>query len=191
MHYLNRSCTPFRRALVANASSASYPTANPTATAPNPAVIASGALSTGTDGVFRLAGSGDSPSVLVPQGVTALFFGTGTSTQTFKAMLIGWKPTEGKVGTVLWVPTPIFEVQATLSTLAGVGSSDVPSTCLFADTLSLSSGYGSTDPNGTLINSPTGNIAAHALVPVQGFDYIQWLVKTGTCTDANVLWTVW
>lgn len=175
---LTRIAAPFLPALVANASSATYPAAVPTKTKPS------------GSGIITL---GDSPLSVqqVGLGFKFLFYGTGSAATTLLCRLIGWQQTAVVGGTPLWVPVPLMEVTATLAAIPGVAGSDIPATMNFADTVTLTTGYGSTDPNGTAVTSPTGSVIAHVLAPAQGFNLFQVQVKVGTATDGNVLYAPW
>lgn len=188
-----RANYPYQKCLATNYATNGYPTIIPTTTAP----------ATGeSNGVFYVDGQNAvpatastlnySPSLMTVQGINAAFFGAGADNATFSARLYGWKQTQGLNATSLWVPVPLLQVVATLSTTVGVASADVVATDRFADTLVLASGFGATDPNGVLVTSPTGELVAHLMVSLHGFGAFQWAFTTGgSATNCNCLFSFW
>jgi hypothetical protein len=117
----------------------------------------------------------------VTQGANAkfIFFGVGTSTQTFNAKIIGWT----RAGN-LWIPVTMASLNCTLSSTAGAGDiGGVLATELFVGTLSVNSSLIQT---GGAAWPSDGGIQ---LLPLNlaGFQRIQLAIGSGTASHGNAL----
>ena len=178
--------TRWRKGRVTNTTDSSFPSRVPTAT--KPTGIGDSAAQT-TPSVFDIRATGE----YVQNALVMSFFGTGSDNNTFSARLIGWRvvpdPADaGNLHKFLFIPIPLFEVQATLSaTQAGVDGTTIPSTMLFADTITLT---GTTADQGVSIDivSPANNTIAHLVVDIKGFEFVEPIFTTGSsATDCNCL----
>lgn len=181
----------FQRALTANYATNGYPTLIPTTTPPVPSQ-ANGIFAPGGMPKANTLGMNQDPALVAPQSLIACFFGTGSNGNTFKSMLVGWKQTDGQNNTSLWVPCPLFEVTATLTSSAvGIAGSDVAATSLFAGTLSLTANSPTTDTIGTQLTAPISTMVGHLVTSLHGFGAFQWIFTTGgSATDCNALWAL-
>lgn len=188
---IERTNGVFQRALVTNYVTNGYPTIIPTTTAPVPSQT-NGIFAPGGMPLAHTLGMNHDPALVAPQSLIACFFGAGANGNTFKSMLIGWKQTDGQSNTSLWIPCPLFEVTATLTSSAiGIASSDVAATSLFAGTLSLTSGSTTTDTIGTQLAAPVSTTVGHLVTSLHGFGVFQWIFTTGgSATNCNALWAL-
>lgn len=157
----------FAKLLSSNSTDSSFASKVPTVTEP-----------TGT-GVLELSsipGSMSDNILLVP-------FGAGNDDTTFVLRLIGWRKVSA-----LWVPIPLCQVTATLSTAVGVSGAAVTDSDRFADTLALASGFNSNVS--TEIVSPTGNIIAHVMQDVKGFAKVEITFDMTGATSGNALYAL-
>lgn len=187
---LNRGNYPFQRALTTSYATNGYPTIIPTTTQPSGAGVF---FPGGTPSATYALGTENLPSSLsTSYSVMAVFFGAGSDNTTFSSRLIGWKQTQGISALSLWVPVPLLQVQCTLGTSIGIASADVINTDRFADGISLTAGYGTTDMNGVLVNTLSNDLVGHLIAGVRGFGCLQWIFDTGgSATNANALFTYW
>lgn len=114
-------------------------------------------------------------------------YGAGANNATFSLRVIGWrKVDEGDPATVVWDPTVLVELACTLSsTPIGLAGKVILATDLFADTIALTTGN---DDVSCDIVSPTGDVAAHAVVDLKGFTKIEITFTTGaSATNCNAL----
>ena len=128
-----------------------------------------------SDGVIKI---GDQQLTQGANG-KVLFYGVGTSSQTFAAKLIGWSVADN-----LWVPVTIASLTATLTSAVGVAGQLVTASENFA-TFTITS---------SLIQNGGYAWAADAAVGIQllqianaGFQRIQLLIGAGTATSGNAL----
>ncbi len=114
-------------------------------------------------------------------------YGAGANNATFSLRVIGWrKVEEGDPTTTIWDPTVLVELACTLSsTPIGLAGKVIVATDLFADTIVLTTGN---DDVSCDIVSPTGDVAAHAVVDLKGFTKIEMTFTTGgSATNCNAL----
>jgi len=130
-----------------------------------------------------------------------MFFGAGAGGNTVEARIWGWSTVNnlqpGPVGygstavnSVLWVPTLLADLTATLSTLTGVANFKPNATDLLADTLTLASGFNlNTSVEITSPNGDSANLSpALAQIDVKGFGFIEVELGKGNATNANGLY---
>lgn len=154
---------PWAKVRSASATDSSFPSKVPTATEP-----------TGAGVLDFSPGSQLEQLVLVP-------YGTGANNDTFDLRVIGWRLISD-----LYVPVLLAQFAVTLSQAVGVAGKSVINTERFADTLSITYGNSNVD---TSVVSPTGDLIAHAIVDVKGFNKLEFTFDLGgTTTDANCLY---
>jgi hypothetical protein len=158
----------FSKVCAANSTASSFASKVPTTTEP-----------TG-DGVVSPLRSGG-----VYDNVLLAFYGTGNDDTTFDARVIGWR----KIST-LWVPVPLFQLTATLSTAVGVSGAAVTDSERFADTLALSADFTGADGVSVQVQSLSGltNKVAHLVFDAKGFTKFEVLFDLTGATAANALW---
>lgn len=124
----------------------------------------------------------------VPSSFKALFYGVGTDGQTFSCQIYGWNQAGTEADEILWIPTPLLEVQVTLSSaIPGILSRYVKSTELFADTIAIVGTEGNPNVSCELI-SPANDRIAHAKFSVVGFAKLELTFTTGaSATSCNAL----
>jgi len=162
--------------VAANATNATFPSKVPTITKPSGA------------GVIELC-SPDKGAV-AQNGIVLIPYGTGSDNNTFELRVIGWRLVtndEGKAG--LWIPVLLVELHCTLSAAVGVAGATVVNTERFADTISLTTGN---DDVSVDIVSPTGEIIAHAMLDLKGFNLVEttFSINSGGTTDMNCLYAL-
>lgn len=165
--------TPSRLALAANSNASSFTTLVPTKTEP-------------TTGVVQI-GTAGTPVCFTQNSLLVNPFGTGSDTNTLSVRVTGWRPVgDGSVPT-LWVPTVLCEVQATLDgSSPGVAGTLVPNTCLFAKTLTLTTGNANVSVE--LVSPAAAGEIAHFVLTAKGFQKFQFTFTTGSsATDCNAL----
>lgn len=126
------------------------------------------------------------------------FFGAGSDTNTFSCRVIGWSCVAQAPGglalggrPVLWVPTVLVEVQATLSVQVGIAGSSALNTDRFADTIALT-GTTANAGQGVEIVSPANDTIAHLVVDLKGAQKLEFSFTTGgSATDCNALYKVY
>ena len=156
-----------------NSTDATFPSKIPTATEP-----------TGT-GVIEMATPN---SIITSNGIRVMPYGTGAENTTFSLRVIGWSKIDANpfdINKTLWIPVVLCELLCTLSTVVGVATKCIVATERFADTLAVTTGS-----TGVTLDavSPTGNVAAHALVDTKGHRKIEITFTTGgSATDMNCL----
>lgn len=108
-------------------------------------------------------------------------YGTGADDSTLDLRIIGWRQID-----TLWVPVILCQVQCTLSTAVGVSGAAVTNSERFADTITLTSPFGTSgvDVN---VSSPANNTPGHILIDPKGCPLIEVTVDLGTATAANAL----
>ena len=172
---LETLATPFFKARSVNQTSATFVSKIPTATEP------SGDAGTATGASVFDIGKG-----YAQNGVLVTPYGIGSDNNTMSLRLIGWRSIGANaVATLLWIPVIICEVAATLSTAVGIVGKTVLDTERFADTLSLTTGN---DDVSIDIVSPTGNVIAHFVADLKGFQKLEVSFTTGSsATSCNAL----
>ncbi len=121
--------------------------------------------------------------------VRAMFYGVGTNNQTFSCRVYGWNGVvDTNTGIQLWVPALLAEVAVVLSsTIPGVANSQVLSTELFADTITIT---GTTAIQGTDIDlkSPANDQVALMVLDMFGFQKLEFAFSTdSSATSCNAL----
>jgi hypothetical protein len=152
------------KALSANSTDTSFDQA-PTTTKPS------------GDGVIEARRFGEftnSTLLVVPYGV-------GSADDTFDLRVIGWRCID-----TLWVPTILCQVACTLGTATGVDGAAVDNSESFADTISLTSPYGTSGVD-VQVSSPADNTVGHFLVDAKGHELIEFCFDLGTADSANAL----
>ena len=177
--------SPLVKALATSSTSATFTAYIPTRTEPSGA------------GVFDIF-----PSInLVPEALKVNFFGTGADNDAFDARLIGWErvPDNTNPEFTLWIPNILATFTCTRSSMVGVANCKVVAADRFVDTLVVHATLGPqakfTDADsggaasrGTVeIFSPANNLMAWAIVPLRGFDKIQYDFALTAGTDMNAL----
>ena len=168
------TCHPLRKALTANSTAASFGSSQiPTATEPS------------GNGVFRLTDPqyGCGFSGRVPDRVLLIPFGGNDSNDVMNLRLWGWSR---NVGSTLWVPTLLAELQATLGAITATA---IAASMLLADTITVT--YGDTNEKtlGVSVSSPANDVPGNALVHLRGCEYIEFDFKLGVGGDAmNCYW---
>lgn len=107
-------------------------------------------------------------------------FGAGADNSTFDLQVIGWRPTFNG----LWIPNVLVQAACTLCTAVGVGTSDVPSTSRFVDTISLTLHNANVDAS---VLSKTNDTIGSFVVDAKGCQLIEVIFDLGTATGANAL----
>lgn len=119
-----------------------------------------------------------------PRYCRLIGFGKNAADLTFSVRVVGWS----LLGS-LWVPYTMAEIVCTLGALTGVsGSTDLSSTELLADTMSITTGTSGTDLS---VISPADNTVAHALLDLKGARLLQFQInRGGSATEANALFGI-
>lgn len=177
---------PWRRGFAANQNQAAYA-----------AKIARLARPTGT-GVVDFANEG----ILVPSALKLAAVGVGASNDAYSLRVWGWAKflgggdhPNGGTSANTWVPFLIAELLFTLGLQPGIAGGVFPGTELIADTVTIvSGGEGTTTANTTrdgniVTYSPVNDLFAFAVVPLMGFEVIEFDTKQTTNTPtANILY---
>ena len=170
--------SPIKRALTTSSTATSFATLISTVTEP-----------TG-DGIWSF--------LKVPWGIHLSFFGAGADDTTFDARIVGWDSIGTDPQLTLWVPRIIASFSCTLSTQIGIASAKLINTDRFADTLTMNTTapqakFTDTDSvgaatRGTIpIFSPANNVIAWAVVPLFGFNKIQFDFDMTGATNGNAV----
>lgn len=172
---------PFQRALATNANTSSFASKIPTITEPI------------NDGVLNLLGGG---GVLVPQFIMLIPIGLGANNDGFSMRLLGWRHIGGNANIPvnrLWIPVIIAEYTVLLGNVTGIAGSPVLDTEFFADTMAPVAARQADDviAAGTAVQtqykllSPVNDTPAHAVVPIDGWEKIEFqfdqTTNTPTC----------
>lgn len=176
---MEKCIQPMRRVLAANANSSAFTAKVPTTTKPV------------NDGVIDLAGEG---GLVTSEFVKIWAVGVGADNDAFSVRLTGWSKLKGTTSTTrdLWVPSVLGELGCVLSARVGVAGTLVPATERFSDTFTIVT-EGTitqlTTREGTIVTySPAADIIGFALVPVVGFDLLEFDFDQTTNTPTmNVL----
>ena len=137
-----------------------------------------------TSAVFDLCqGEGSTHSAVVIKP-----YGAGADNATFSLRVIGWTKMieDGGEDLSSWDPTVLCELLCTLSAVPiGLAGKTIVATDKFADTIALTTGN---DDVSIDIVSPTGDVAAHAMLDLKGFQKIEVTFTTGaSATNCNAL----
>lgn len=170
-----------RRALATNANSSSFASKIPTITEPV------------NDGVIDLLNNG----ILVSKKIKLWPILLGSDNDVSSMRVIGWHSVLLDTFTTLWFPTPIGEYVCTACGAVGVAGAAVLNTERFCDTITpvAKMTRDRVIAAGTAINSdyeimsPTADLIAHIIMPIKGFQKLEFTFDqtTGTPTQ-NVLY---
>lgn len=168
---------PLQRALTTNSSASSFASKVYTVTEPT------------NDGVLNLTFN----KTLVPSRILLIPIGLGADDDAFSVRIIGWHKVTKAAVTTGWVPTIIAELGVVVGTAVGVAASAVLNTERFPDTITIvSEGTTTADTTrrGTVeLHSPGSNLIGHAIVPIGGFEKIEFTFDQTTGTPTmNVLY---
>jgi hypothetical protein len=138
------------------------------------------------DGVvigYNLPGNLVSADAKTPMLLKLWPYGVGAATNTMSLRVLGWDLLNG----IEWIPTPLVEYQATLSTYTGLGTGGVLlSTELFADRATIAGGYNANVD--TTVKSPANNTPCLITVDILGFPIVEVIFTTGgVATNCNAL----
>lgn len=168
---------PYQKAWAANANTSSFASKIPTTTEPtNDGVV---------DLVNRMGGG------MVPERVLVLPYGLGSNNDAASMRVIGWRHIGSGISPgVLWVPTILIEVACTFSAAVGIAGAPVLNTECFADTITvvtqrLISGTISAAAASlgmSEIFSPTNDLVAQLIIPVLGFEKLEFTFDQTTNT---------
>lgn len=170
----------FRKARSVNQTSNGYVSKLPTITEP------SGDAGTATgSAVIDLA---NLLGGQIPNAMLIAPYAVGSNNNTFSLRVIGWRfiPGSGQVQTGLWIPVLLCEIACTLSNVpVGVAGMVLVATELFADTLVLTTGNSGVSAE---ILSNAGDVIAHAVVDLKGFQKVELSFTTGgSATSCNAI----
>ncbi len=166
---------PFRKARSVNATDSSFPAKAMTETEPKgDAGTATGAS------IIDLCTEG----AIAQNGMVVMPYALGADNDTFNLRVYGWR----KVGTEnttrnLWRPCLLVEVACTISADVGVAGCIVLNTERFADTIALTTGN---DDITVSIISPTGDVAGHFTVDLEGFQKAELTFDLGATAPTSM-----
>lgn len=174
--------TKFRKAHSVNATNSSFPAkiilaAEPTGDA---------GTATGASVLdFLLGGPMEGA---VQNQLLVMPYSTGSNNDTYSVRVYGWRRLGDNPNTWIWRPCLLTELACTASsTEVGLAGRAVVATEMFADTITITTGP-TTAGFGVNVVSPTGDVAAYALVDIKGFQKIELTFKTTSSpTDLNAL----
>lgn len=172
-----------RRALATNANTSSFASKVPTIAEPT------------NDGVLNLTADG----LFVAKKIKLWPIGLGSNNDAFSMRVLGWHVCLLDGSKNLWFPTPIGEFACTISgTAIGVAGSAVLATEMFADTITPVAtkirdrviGAGTAVNSNYEIESPTDDTIAHIIMPIMGFQKLEFQFDQTTNTPTmNVLYS--
>ena len=178
---------PFKRAFSANQNQTAFVAKTPQLAKPS------------GSGVIDLTNEG----ILCPSLLKVIPVGVGAANDTYSLRVWGWAKVLGggdspNGGTTpnLWIPVRLAELAVTLGAGTGLAGSIVPATELFADTITIvATGEGTMTANTTrdgniVLYSPASDITAFAVLPILGFDLIEFdSDQTLNTPTVNVLYS--
>lgn len=134
-------------------------------------------------GVFDISNNGN----VTTNALRVQFFGAGSATNTFKCRILGWNKTpRGSAANDIYTYCTLTEVTVTLGTATGVNGTPIVATNLFADSISLATGFN--DDVDVSITAPGTNVPAHLIVDTKGCELIEFLFhRNSSATDCNAL----
>lgn len=174
-----------RRWAAANIDATSFASKIPTITEPvNDGVMDLRALQTG---------------IVVPELIKLWVIGLGADNDVASIRIIGWHQVVKTSTNTLWVPTIIGEFSCTFSTCVGVAGAAVLDTERFADTIVpvaarladqvIAAGTATNSLVG--VCSPANNTPGHIILPISGFEKIEFTVDQTTNTPTvNILYSL-
>ena len=171
--FLETMSTDFRKAKATNATDTSFPSKIVTRTEPT------------NDGVHNLTQSEGAAQ----NGMVVIPYILGDDDDACAMRIIGWRRIGKNPATNLWIPAILAELTCTASTAVGIAAADVLNTERFCDTIVLVTGN---DDISIDIVSPTGNVIAHAVVDLKGFQKVEFTfdATTGDPTSMNCLFAL-
>jgi hypothetical protein len=127
------------------------------------------------DGVIDLVQDGNT----IPGTLKIMAVGVGSDNDAMAVRLWGWTLVGGPGATLpVWVPVLIAELNFVLSTTVGVAGTVVPATERIADTVTIvteaSITAATTRQGEVLLTSPATQLPALALVPLRGFELVEF-----------------
>lgn len=162
--------------LSTNATDTSFPSRIPTTTAPN---------TTNNPGLVILGDQIDMPGGRpVSSHVRMCFFGVGNDDTTFDVRVIGWGKTDGG----LYVPSPLYGFSCTLGTAIGIAGNAISASTRFADTVTLTTNFGTTGVD-VIPTSPASNLIATVLMDCKGFSLLEVTFDMTGATSGNALYS--
>jgi hypothetical protein len=181
----------YKRWAGTNLNDASFASLIPTLT--KPVASATSAVLDLTDGI---ADGGK-----IPTWIKMLFIGLGAADDVTSFRLVGWNKVQVGQGVnpdTIWIPQPFAEFSVTFSTAVGIAASPVLNTEAFADTIAPVAlmledqkiAAGTSLLSDCRIFTPANNTPGHVVMPIRGFELIQFTSDqtTGTST-CNILYT--
>ncbi len=167
---------PWKKALTTSATDTSFPSRIPRATEPT------------HDGVHALSASPYNGG-LAQNGLVLVPYGLGDDDDVFAMRVIGWRRLGDDIATLIWVPVILAELTCTMSTAVGLAGRLILNTERFCDTIALVTGN---DDVSVDIVSPTGNVIAHAILDLKGFQKVEFTfdTTTGDPTNCNCLFAL-
>lgn len=179
MMLLGTRCEKFKKVRTVNATDTSFPSKVPTGTEPTGSGSSASAAS-----VINLEGDGQCQN-----GLIVLPYAIGDDDDVFDMRVIGWRCVGNDPLYAIWIPVVLAQVTCTISTCVGVAGKEVLNTERFADTITLVTGNANVSID---ITSPTGNVAAHFVMDVKGFQKVEFTfdMTTGNPDSANALYSL-
>ena len=165
--FIETVSAPFAKALATDSADTSFASKIPTGTEP-----------TG-NGIIEIGANG----LAVQNGIILVPYATAGNDDTFSMRLIGWRKLGTDPATLLWIPVVLAELACTASTVVGVAGRLVVATERFVDTITLVTGN---DDISIDIVSPTGNVVAHAVADIKGFQKLE-LTFDSTAVGATAM----
>lgn len=172
----------WRRVRRTNATDNGFPSRIMRAT--EPSGTGNSAAQATASAVFDLASGGG----VVQNSLLIKPYGAGANNNTFSLRVIGWRKVieDGDDTMSSWDPTVLCELACTLSsTPIGLAGKTIAATDLFADTIAVVTGNAGVTLD---VVSPTGDVAALAMVDLKGFQKVEITYTTGSsATNCNSL----
>lgn len=155
--------------------------------ATEPIGIGDSAAQATASAVFDFANAG----AFVQNSLLLKPYGAGANNNTFSLRVIGWRKMieDGNDATSVWDPTVLCELACTLSSVPiGLAGKVILDTDLFADTITITTGNAGVSLD---VVSPTGDVAALAMIDFKGFQKVEVTFTTGgSATNCNSLLAV-
>lgn len=162
---MHQHVRPIQRILATNSSASAFASKVPTLTKPV------------NDGVLDLA---NDSGIIAVQKMKLWAVGVGSANDAFSVRVWGWsKLAAGPSGNRdVWIPSVLAELAFILGATTGVAGTRFPATELIADTVTIVTEGTITEPTTRQGNiytySPAGDLVAFALVPLQGFELVEF-----------------
>ncbi len=165
----------FRKARAVNCTSSSFPSRIPTLTEPS----GDAGTATGASVIDLCLTEGP-----MQNGCKLVAYGAGSDNDTFAMRVIGWQAIGKKPAAQLWIPVVLAELTCTLSAVIGVAGGLLITTDRLCDTLVIVTGNAGVSVD---VVSPTGDVVAHAMVDLKGFQKLEICFDMVTATNGNCL----